>query len=357
MKRINCFKADIRAAEVAEAAKVVASGALGFGEKVLELEAKLRDVAGHWTLTFNSASAAAFALFERLYGIHGPCLVVTPSLTFVSPVWAAAKAGHDIAFVDVAPDCIWSATDYVSFRTQNTINKKIVAMPMLYGGVSGKGRDFGFFGDEVIVVDSAHCINPKLEYDYAFLSFHAQKPVASSQGGAILFNPDKLSEYPWFEKYRNFGRRQEGYSYEVVQTGFKFYLDNLSAAIAVEQLKHVHEGIRKRAKNLQMLKISFNSERLGRFLVHDEDSSHYLGTLILKSSFDNMSLIRHLDERGIQGTFHYPSLHTQAGIIGDREKVSLPATEVFQTQLINLPIHQGLTKFDIERIGLALDEF
>jgi dTDP-4-amino-4,6-dideoxygalactose transaminase len=342
---------------VAEAAKVVANGVLGFGEKVLELEARLRDVTGRWALTFSSASAAAFALFERLYEIHGPCLVVTPSLTFVSPVWAAAKVGHDIAFIDVGPDCVWSATEYVSFRTQNTIKRKIVAMPVLYGGVSGKGRDFGFLGDEIVVVDSAHCINPKLEYDYAFLSFHSQKPIAAAQGGSLLFNPDKLSEYPWFEKYRNFGRRQDGYSYEVVQTGFKFYLDNLNAVIAVEQLKHVQEGIKNREKSLQMLKDSFDSERLGRFLVHDEDSSHYLGTLILKSNLNNMDLIRHLDERGIQGTFHYPALHMQTGIIGNRERVTLPATEVFQTQIVNLPIHQGLTKFDIERIGLALDEF
>lgn len=349
MRRINCFEPYIGVDEVASIVDTVASGKIGYGVKVEQFEKRLTQLTGCWSLAYSSASAAAVAVFTRLYELHGPCLVVTPSLTFTSPVKAAEKAGHEIMWVDVDQDCVWSALDYKLLRGVLDTDKQIVCMPMLYGGVTGKDRDFGFLGDEIVVVDSAHCLTPKLEYDYAFLSFHPQKPLAMAQGGALLVHKNNWDQLMWFMRFKDFGRESDGHTYKIVQDGFKYYMDNLNASLGLAQIEHVFNHVKKRKENLVKLASEFDYERLGRFTVHDNDSSFYLGTLVLNPEFNNAKLIQHLGQKGIQATFHYPALHNP--------QIELPITEIMQTQLINLPIHQNLDELDIQRIAEALGEF
>jgi dTDP-4-amino-4,6-dideoxygalactose transaminase len=359
VKQINCFEPHIGTNEISNVVGTLASGKIGYGEKVKEFEKAVSEMTNSWALAYSSASAAAFAVFTRLYELHGACLVVTPSLTFASPVWAAKQAGHSIHYIDVGTDCVWSANEYRKLRSFRSFSEKIVVMPMLYGGVTGKGRDFGFVGDEIVVVDSAHCLKPEVKFDYAFLSFHSQKPLAMAQGGALLLDSDNWDQLLWFMRFKDFGRERSGMTYKIIQNGFKFYMDNLNASIGLAQYQYVWEHVNTRKDNFTNLACEFDYERLGRFVPHDEGSSYYLCTFILKDRFKNDELIAHLKRRGIQATFHYPELHKSPSMRTDTVEVfeSLPVTEFYQTQLVNLPIHQNLTNNDIERIAGALNEF
>ena len=141
-------------------------------------------------------------------------------------------------------------------------------MPILYGGVStiegfDSIRSDGY--REIIVVDSAHCVTPTIDSDFTFFSFHPYKPICSSDGGMISVDCPEASD--WFASYRNFGRSNYMGTYDITQEGFKFYMNNLNASIALLSLSKYDELLDIRKSNYR---------KLTNVLPQDEFSSFYL---------------------------------------------------------------------------------
>jgi dTDP-4-amino-4,6-dideoxygalactose transaminase len=304
--------------------QVIHSGNMGYGPLVKELEKKFALVNNQYNIATNSASAAAFMIFAYLKEKYGECDVYVPSLTFTSPVWAAKHLGHRIIFVDVDNELLFDFNDYLkksklpSWRIPT--GRKKVIMPTLYGGVSnidnGKLK-----GDEIIVIDSAHCPFPTLKYDFAFTSFHPTKPICSPDGG-MIFTPNKEAAN-YFYSYRNFGRENLNKGYDITQNGFKFYMNNLSASIILESLKEYSKNLETRKKNFILIKDKFE----GRFLKHDENSSYYFATIISDQA-------EYLNNK-YKTSKHYPLLHKTSYY----ENCNLSNTEYLSPKIVNLPLY------------------
>ena len=342
---IKCFDPDITEADITAASKVIESRILAFGPNVEKFEnlyssfSKKKNNIG-----FNSASSAAYLLFQYLYEINGPCRVYTPSIAFVSPVFAAIKNHHEVCFIDVDENLLIDAADLKKKFIND--NKTSIVMPILYGGVS----TIGSFEEETkdlkftLVIDSAHCISPTMNYDYAFYSFHPVKPICMSNGGLLATDHTHASEY--MKSGRNFGRKITGDTYDLVQSGFNFYMNNLNAALGLSQIQRSAANVAKRRENFEFLRDNIPSD-LGYFTSHDDKSSYYLSTLVLKEEYSSAIMRKSLIEKDIQASFHYPFLHKTEYY---RSEVSLPNTDSMEDKIINLPIHQNLTKKDLERI-------
>ncbi len=187
-------------------------------------------------------------IFSFLKEKYGCCDVYTPSLGFISPSWAANHFGHNLIFVDVNDNLLFDCVDYKNKRIDN--GRKVVLMPVLYGGVSHI-NSWDVLGDEIIVVDSAHCVTPTIECDFSFFSFHPYKPICSSDGGMI--STDDFESVEYFRSYRNFGRLGVGDTYDVTQNGFKFYMNNLNASIALISMKSYYLKLSERKQNFLKL--------------------------------------------------------------------------------------------------------
>ena len=345
--KIKCFEPHLTQEDADSLSRCLSTRELAFGSMVTDFEKRYTLFAKkQHNIAVSSASAAAWIVFAFLREKHGICNVYTPSLTFSSPVWAAAKHGHNIIFVDVDDNLLFDSEDYRERRAPSGTN---VVMPMLYGGVSTI-PNLDLVGDEIVVVDSAHCIAPKLEYDYAFFSFHPVKPVCMSQGGLIATDHTDFAMYAM--RYRNFGRENIGDSYDIVQDGFKFYMTNLNAALGLGQLERCVFNALKRKKNFVHLKNNVNAE----FVDHDSDSSFYLATIkLLTESQDSATVRKRLKEKEVQATFHYPPLHKMTAF---REFTvdNLSNTEKLQSKILNIPIHQNLTLEQIEYVVESLED-
>jgi len=291
----------------------------------------------------NSASAAAYAIFSYLFEQYGECDVYTPSLGFTSPSWAAKKNGHNIFFVDVNEDLLFDSTDYYLKRSRLSTGKPTVVMPVLYGGVS-RITNFELFGDEIIVLDSAHCISPDMDYDYAFFSFHPVKPICMSNGGILATNDAGAKEY--FEIFRNFGRQSKNGSYNIIREGFNFYMNSLNASLGLSQLEKCMDNVQKRKENFLFLRDNI-PDTFGRFVDHDDRSSYYLATLILNEKYNSSTIRKHFEENYVQATYHYPPLHKTEYY---DQKVDMPNLDNFESRIINLPIHQNLTEQQLNKV-------
>ena len=342
---IKCFDSDLSDKEKDSLSKVIDSKILAFGPLVGEFESAYKKFSNkQYNIGFNSASAAAYVLFEYLYHTYGSCKVYTTSLGFVSPVYAAIKNHHEVIYVDVDENLLL-CHESLNEMFENT-KKKSVVMPVLYGGVSGikNINAFCLENDCLLVLDSAHCISPSIEYDYAFYSFHPVKPICMSNGGLLATNDKHTADFMY--KGRNFGRQQIEDTYDLVQPGFNFYMNNLNASLGLCQLEKCLENVEKRKRNFNFIKDSISSY-IGHFAQHDENSSYYLSSLVLKNSFYSDKMRRYLKEKGIQSSFHYPFLHTskQYGV-----EYKLPNLENLSNRIINLPIHQNLQEQELEKI-------
>lgn len=297
--------------------EVIKKGQLGFGPNVLEFETKFQSFSNKkHNIATNSASAAAFMIFAYLKEKYGICDVYTPSLGFTSPAWAAKHFGHNIIWVDVNDNLLFDCDDYhkKSWIWPNSTRKSVV-MPVLYGGVSNIDN-WNLNGDEIVVVDSAHCVTPTIKCDFSFFSFHSYKPICSSDGGMI--STDDLEATNYFRNYRNFGRQNINDSYDITQEGFKFYMNNLNATIALISLKKYNKDLKIRKDNYS---------KLDNVLSHDSNSSYYFAT---KLSDDANKF-----NQDHQLTRHYPLLHKTKYF---DSKVMLPNTELLHNKIINLPL-------------------
>jgi perosamine synthetase len=318
---MKIFKSRFTEEELNSLDPILQSGELGFGDNVVLFENQFQPFSGKThNIATNSASAAAFMIFAYLKEKYGVCDVYTPSLAFTSPAWAAKHFGHNIIWVDINDDLLFDCNDYLN-RSElpewriETGRKKVV-MPILYGGVSNI-KGWKLRGDEIVVVDSAHCVTPTIKSDFAFFSFHPYKPICSSDGGMISTDNQEAAE--WLRIYRNFGRQNADNSYDIIQNGFKFYMNNLNASIALISLEKYFSDLKIRKENYS---------KLNNVLPHDKRSSYYMATRIDKNANqfnqDN-NLVR-----------HYPLLHKTQYFVSD---IRLPNTEKLHPQIVNLPLY------------------
>ena len=236
---MKIFETKFKEEEFKDVIEVLKEGNLGFGKNVEYFERLF----GFFSKTdhniaTNSASASAFMIFAYLREIYGVCDVYTPSLAFTSPAWAAKHFGHNLIFVEVNKNLLFDCEHYSNVRKNN--KRKKVLMPILYGGVSTIDN-WEIVGDEIVVVDSAHCVTPTIKSHFSFFSFHPYKPICSSDGGMISTNLKVANDY--FRSYRNFGRINTDNSYNINQEGFKFYMNNLNATIALQSWGKYYDNL------------------------------------------------------------------------------------------------------------------
>ena len=183
--------------------------------------------------------------------------------------WAAKQHGHNLIFVDVDENMLMDSTMYQKERQircerYSDGGVKPVVMPVLYGGVSDHPklteviRSGGY--NEFVIADSAHCSTPKIKSDVSLFSFHPYKPIAASDGGMISTDIEEIDEFA--RSYRNFGRSNTDEGYQISTDGFKFYMNNLNATIALTQLEVYHENLEIRKEKLSTFKKTKSTRKI-----------------------------------------------------------------------------------------------
>lgn len=332
---MKLFETKISVSDSLKAAAVVESGDMGFGPNVPAFEKAYADYSGKdYNVATNSASAAAFIIFAYLKEKYGSCDVYTPSMGFTSVAWAAKHHGHTLEFVDVTKDMLFDVDDYRCKRKWSAERYSDggvtpVIMPVLYGGVTSipgfdRIKEDGY--NEIVIVDSAHCSKPEMDSYATFFSFHPYKPIAASDGGILATDNEELSLYA--QSYRNFGRQNTDKGYEIAASGFKFYMNNLNATIALTQLD-VYD--RNRSSRKEVYDFIKTKGFEGHLVPHDDNSSYYVATLIADTDeYAELMREKYCDAR------LYPPMHLQSYYHQHSEE--LPKTERYYKRLVNLPL-------------------
>ena len=323
---IKLFQPDIDEEEEQEVIKVLRSGnwASGSGNgKVKQFEDELAKYLGCKNVVAVNSGTAALHLALSLLDIKGK-EVILPSLSFVSTANAILYNGGIPVFADVERKTLCLNPDNVNIRDNTAC-----VLPVHFGGLKAK-TDY-----PIIVEDSAHRIVRNSVDNISCFSFHPVKNLAMPTGGAIASNQnlDKLRDRRWCGI-----TDREGSDYDVRELGWNYYMNEISAAIGLVQLRKLDKMNGRRNQIAKRY-----SEELPNCMPYDVDCPYHLFWILVEH---RDAFRKKMYENGIETGIHYKpidrfSLYT---------KSDLPVTDMVADKIVTLPIHAKLSDDDLDKV-------
>ncbi len=351
-KRIKLFDVSINQKEQIAVNKVLkskfwASGS-GIG-KVAEFEKKFTDYTDSDNCVAVNNGTAALHLALSLSEIK-TCEVILPSLSFVSTAHSIIYNGGKPIFVDINPETLCIDPENV----EKALTKKTkVILPVHFGGTPcdltkltkiAKNNDLDIIEDAAHAAGSSYGKKKIGSHSKAVcFSFHPVKNLAMPSGGAINLNGKKAKE---MKKILHSKRwcgitNRKGPSYDVKNLGWNFYMNEISAAIGIEQLKKLDKmnNIRKKIAKRYSKEIKLENK-----MKFSEQNNHHLYWIIIKNREQFMSK---MNEKNIETGIHYSPIHKMSMYKNSKK---LKNTENIAKNIVSLPIHPNLLTDDVTKI-------
>ena len=347
--------------EIEVLSKVIKSGWWGKGPKVAEFEEKFAEMVGaKYAVAVTSNSAGQDLIMKALDIRDGD--VINPTISFMAtamiPLWQP-NITTNVVDVDPYTMCI-DVDDVKRSITPNT--KAIIAVNQ--AGIPAPIDKIREFYDGFIIEDCAHSCYTEgagSKGDAAVWSFQAVKTMPCGDGGMITLNDEKLynklKEMTWFGVSSTYSRIAKddkitgntGYTwdYEVDKIGYKCYMIDINAAIALEQMKKLPKMLEWR-RHVQK---RYNEGLCGHVErpPHTETVQYYGAKVPAEHRSD---LIDYLVNKKIHTSVHYKPLHKYEIIqkhLTHPDK-QYPVANKEWLKLISLPVHSGMTDEDIDYV-------
>jgi dTDP-4-amino-4,6-dideoxygalactose transaminase len=349
-KKISLFEPFIGKEEVDEASKVIkskfwASGA-GVG-KVKEFESAFSKFVGcKYSIAVNSGTAALHLALSSLNIEKTEVLV--PSITFVSSAHAAIYNNAKVKFVDVDESTLCIDLNDL----ERKISKKTsVIIPVHMGGfpcdlekIQKLAKDFKV----KVVEDAAHACGSMYQgkkigshSDLVCFSFHPVKNLAMPTGGLITINSDRIREDSLKSKRWCGISNRKGVSYDVGSLGWNFYMNEISAAIGLVQLKRLKKLNKRR---LEIAKKYHKKISLENKMPLNEECSYHLYWIRVKN---RDKFMKTMSEKGIETGIHYRPIHTMKYY---SSSLKLKNCDKIASEVVSIPMHPNLSNEDLETI-------
>ena len=201
--------------------------------------------------------------------------------------------------------------------------------------------------------------------DYTCYSLQAIKHVTSGDGGMLVINTNDLDfnrakTLKWFGIDREATKDEKGewkgqrWEVDIKEAGYKFHMNNISAAIGLSQISHIDKIVGNHISNGQRYKKLFSNNEHIKPLVYPPGSmpSFWVYTVMLSDHLDRDKIMEELNAEGINaGLVHVPN-HPYTCF--KESLTDLPETEYFSKHQISLPCGWWLSEDDINIIAKAL---
>jgi dTDP-4-amino-4,6-dideoxygalactose transaminase len=324
MSRVVHFGRPIIGDEEKQAVMEVMSGPiLVHGPKSKEFEAAFCEYTGAPFAVSVSSCTAALHL-SYFYQKLGPGdEVIVPAQTHNATAHAVELTGAKPVFVDAEPETgnidIDQIEGAITCSTKAISIVHYLGMPVNMDRINEIARKHGLF----VVEDSALAIGTKFKGIHAGLlgdvgcfSFYPVKHFTTAEGGMLTTKSEEIAAK--IERQRAFGvdRHHAGERkipgvYDVTQLGYNYRMNEIQAAIGIEQLKRIDGFLKKRRENYDALTAGLkeiDEIELLKSTHGDYQSSYYCHSIILKDSIaaKRFELVNCLKEAGVGTSVYYP---------------------------------------------------
>jgi len=370
---IPLFKPSMTELEFKYVKEIMATNYITLGPKTKEFEEKFCKWVGSPYGTGISSATIGLIIGLDILGVKDNDEVAVPGFTFVASVLAIIRNRAVPLYIDIEKDTLC--------MDPNDLEKKITSktkaiMPVHYGGhpcdmdaIMDISKKKGI----PIIEDCSH--GPTSYYkgkhigtfgEIGVFSFSAVKPLTSGDGGIAITNDEKI--WKLFNQKRWFGANKDAsfrgvntYSwyYEVDTLGYKGYLNNIAAAIAMAQLERQEELHNKRRRVFELYNDAFKDLEWLDTPIEKEGcrSSIHNYACKLKEIEDRDKFVSYMIKNGIScGVHYYPIyLHHYEKLHNDNPNT--PVTDDIWQRVALLPMFPDITDNEIEKVIKTVKEF
>ena len=383
---INIYQPQVGKEELQAIKKVFDSNWLGKGnvtdQFIDDISKKLKEATHEYgcvainkqnLIPINSCTEALFQVCKNLEFEPGDEVII-PSIHFIGAVNAIEANGGTPVFCDVDPRTLnVRLTDI-----ENKMSDKTVAVMLLHYGGRPCDMDeiMNYCTEKNITVIEDNANSPFSTYkgrstgtigDFGTWSFDSMKIMVMGDAGLVYcksISDKKLIEnriYLGLKTQSGFSNTQDNkwWEFDIEQPGNRAIINDITAAIGVEQLKKVDGFIAKR-KEIH----DYYSEELKDLdwldippeISSDRTSSYYMYHIQTKKASDRDALAKYLKDNGVYTTFRYYPLH-KVPFYSKKYQAILPNTDYITEHTLCIPIHQSLTMKDALYITKKIKEF
>ena len=340
---------------------VMKSGMIAQGPKVIEFEEEFAKFVGakYGIATNSGTSALHVALLAA--GISEGDEVITTPFTFAATGNSILYTGARPVFVDIDPETF--TIDPCKIEDAITDKTKAIMPVQLYGQSADMDAIMKIAKEQDLIVIEDAAQAHGAEYngvkvgnlgDMACFSFYPTKNMTTSEGGMITTNNEEFAENA--KIYRAHGSATK-YHHDVL--GYNFRMTDIGAAIGIEQLKKLESFNDKRIENAKYLNEALaDCDLIETPVVKDGYKHVYHQYTIKVKDGKRDELSDYLIENGIGNGIYYPiPLYNQVLYTNMGYNQSLPVTDEIVKDVLSLPIHAKLTKFDLDLIVKTIKDF
>jgi dTDP-4-amino-4,6-dideoxygalactose transaminase len=364
---------DLGTDEIASVEAVIRSRWLTMGSVTQDFEAAFAAFTGAKHALAVTNATAALHMACMAVGLKPGDEVIVPSLTFVASANSIRYTGAIPVFAEITSetDLNISPEAIEALITEHTR----AIMLVHYGGYAcdmPRILELAQRHNLKVIEDAAHATGSWLQDrhlgswgDVGCFSFFSNKNMTTGEGGMVVTNDDAL-----FEKLRllrSHGMttltwdRHKGHawSYDVVELGYNYRIDEIRAALGIVQLKKLERNNERRRHLTQVYRDTLQEfYQIGvPFSDHPGITSAHIMPILLPHDSDRIDFMEQMKIQGIQTSIHYPPIHTFTSyreFDGEHAAKGLPLTENVAAREVTLPLYPKMTDEDVTLVVKAI---
>lgn len=370
---INVYQPSLGKEELNRIEQVFESNWLGKGKLTTEFENVFADHLGSDRQHVLSTNCCTEGLFSSMHlcDIKPEDEVIIPTISFVGAANAICANGSRMVLCDVDPRTLNARAEDI----EKVITPKTKAIMLLhFGGIPCEMDEIMALADEhglKVIEDCAAgvCSSYKGKAlgtfgDMGMWSFDAMKILVCGDGAMLYFKDPEVRGRA--EKWLYFGlETKSGYENSVAQKWWEFdiscfghraIMNDITAAMALEQYKKLPSFMEKRKKVHEFYDSELQGidwiERPPRLPEYVETSYYFYHIQIKNDKRDELAA--YLRECGVYTTYRYFPLHRVRGynVSGD-----FPNADYATDNTLCLPMHHSLSDDDLDKIVSLIKEF
>jgi dTDP-4-amino-4,6-dideoxygalactose transaminase len=370
--KVQLFKLNYDDREIQAVADTLRSGWITMGQRTLDFESAFARELGEGAQCLAvSNGTAALHIAVLALGIGPGDEVIVPGLTFIADINVVRMAGGVPVLADVTSLGDW-AMDPADIERKITPRTKAVLIVHYAGyacdmdAITAICKRHGL----PLIEDCAHA--PGGEYqgrklgtfgEVSAWSFFTNKNLSVGEGGMVVTRDPAL-----FQKCKNL--RSHGMTvasfdrmagrantYDVVEPGLNYRLDEMRAALGLVQLDKLGEAnqSRKRLTERYFARLDKIPKLSVPFRHFDRGTpTWHILPILLDEGVNRQAVIDGLKQAGVQSSIHYPAIQEFTAYRDCLGEVPL-AREISKREL-TLPMYPTMTDAEVDWVCGALDK-
>jgi len=357
-KNIPLFKVFMPESVMEPLCKVLFSGYIGEGPRVEEFERKLAPWFNNNNVLALNNGTAALQLALRLANVGFGDEVVSTPMTCSATNEPIMAMGARIIWSDIDP---WTGNIDPADVARKITPKTKAIMCVHWGGYPCDIDELNSIAAEhgvKLIEDACHAFGSTYHgkpigshSDFVCFSFQAIKEMTTIDGGALVCKSKADCERGRLLRWYGIDRKAECKDLrceaDIVEYGYKFHMNDVTAVIGLEQLKYVGKTIEKHRSNAAQYDNVFKNLTNVQPLRYknDRSSAHWLYTIRVKN---RQRFMEYMKAAGI--TVSQVHARNDTHTVFKDFKCKLPGVDEFVSEQVSIPVGWWLTEEELTYI-------